>query len=170
MTECSLQSQLIHLILEMKQQAKILISIQYNSPITIAYNSPIYFLDLVEMALFKNSFDLDKIVCMVRDYGTNFVKASRIMEVDRFLFYPKYYQRCDIISFECGAHFLHLVVHEALNLNEIKDMMRKFNAWTIFFRTNFLPNGASVLKRHQTTLGLPTKKITKVNFAFYVSI
>ena len=46
-----------------------------------------YFLDLVEMALFKNSFDLDKIVCLVRDDGTNFVKACRIMEIDRFLFY-----------------------------------------------------------------------------------
>lgn len=60
-------------------------------------------------------------------------------------------------SFQCGAHFLHLIVSDALNL--MKEEINKFESWATFFRTR---TGAEVLKRHQKALNLPFKKIPKV--------
>ena len=115
--------------------------------------------DIVETELYKNSLNIDKLICVVRDDGANFVKACKIMTIDRlfFKFIILVLNSKLFFSFQCGAHFLHLIVSDALNL--MKEEINKFESWATFFRTR---TGAEVLKRHQKALNLPFKKIPKV--------
>jgi hypothetical protein len=103
--------------------------------------------DRVGDALKNNGFSLDKLLCCVRDDAKNMQSAANNLETNRLMDFISYILQKYIYSFQCVAHFLHLVIGDALKEEGIvSDVIARAHEWTKECRKS---SGRAILKRHQ---------------------
>uniref|UniRef100_A0A914DJW1 BED-type domain-containing protein n=1 Tax=Acrobeloides nanus TaxID=290746 RepID=A0A914DJW1_9BILA len=97
---------------------------------------------LIEQCLKTNRLKMDRLAAMVRDDAKNMQKSCRLLEIE---------------SFQCSAHFYHLIVIDALKSNqEIENVIRSVRQWVGGTHRSSL---AELLKRFQKSEGIEQKKI-----------
>jgi len=64
-------------------------------------------------------------------------------------------------SFQCIAHFIHLVMGDVVSMTELKDLTAKVRAWVVFCRTR---KGRELLASMQSEQNLSRKQLILVCF------
>lgn len=117
---------------------------------------------LIEECLEKNRLKLNKLVAMVRDDASNMLKSCRLLGIARFAFIRLLAQHFFWFSFQCSAHFYHLVVSDALKSSiEATDLIAKVRKWVESTHRSSL---AGLLSKFQASEGIGQTRIPMVFF------
>ena len=101
---------------------------------------------------------------MTRDDAKNMQKCGRLLNIEEFILNYNIvivYIIVIFCSFQCCAHFIHLVVTDAFKNVELSNILSCVKNWVIWSRTT---EGRKTFKHHQMKNGIPEKKLKMVTF------